>query len=162
KPDAAGSDEKSDQQLRAVLGNLQRVSRQGNPGRRSRGFVRYLVAILIGVAATLAWQSYSDAAKQIIAIRAPDLGWSPGTKQMIPSWLQQLGWNNPSAPVAQTAPENVAPTAPATVSLDPDQLQQITGSLTTLRQTVELLAGGQDQMARQIARLEAVVAELLV
>src|SRR5215472_967173 len=29
--------------------------------RGSRGFGRYLVAILIGVAATLAWQSYGDA-----------------------------------------------------------------------------------------------------
>jgi hypothetical protein len=42
----------------------------------SRGF-RYLVAICIGVAAILAWQSYGDAAKQIIATKAPELAWSP-------------------------------------------------------------------------------------
>jgi hypothetical protein len=47
----------------------------------SRGF-RYLVAICIGVAAILAWQSYGDAAKQIIATKAPELAWSPQTKQM--------------------------------------------------------------------------------
>jgi len=49
----------------------------GMKRRGSRGFARYLVAILIGVAATLAWQSYGDAIKQIIAGRAPELGWSP-------------------------------------------------------------------------------------
>jgi hypothetical protein len=134
--------------------------------RGSRGLARYLVAICIGVAATLAWQSYGDAAKQIIATRAPELGWSPEAKQMIASW--SLGWTKPpvveskAAPLTQTAPGNVAPKAPATVSLDPDQLQQITGSLTTLRQTVEQLAAGQDQMTRVIGRLESAVTELIV
>ena len=60
--------------------------------RRSRGIVRYLVAIGIGVAATLAWQSYGETSKQIIATKAPELGWSPETKQMITGWMQQLGW----------------------------------------------------------------------
>jgi hypothetical protein len=42
----------------------------------SRGF-RYLVAICIGVAAILTWQSYGEAAKQIIARRAPNLAGRP-------------------------------------------------------------------------------------
>jgi hypothetical protein len=41
--------------------------------RGSRRFRRYLAAVLIGVAATLAWQSYGEPAKQIIATRAPEL-----------------------------------------------------------------------------------------
>ena len=53
-------------------------------------FVRYLVAICIGIAGTLAWQSYGEATKQIIATTAPELGWSPEAKQMIASWVQQL------------------------------------------------------------------------
>ena len=56
--------------------------------RGSRRFGRYLVAILIGVAATLAWQSYGESAKQIIATRAPELGWSPEAKQMIATSIQ--------------------------------------------------------------------------
>ena len=60
--------------------------------RRSRGIVRYLVAMGIGVAATLAWQSYGETTKQIIATKAPELGWSLQTKQMITGWMQQLGW----------------------------------------------------------------------
>ena len=135
--------------------------------RRSRGFTRYLVAVLIGVAATLAWQSYGDAGKQVIAAKAPELGWSPEARKMITSWVP-VGWTKPPAgsekqvvPVAQTAPQNVAPKALTTASLDPEQLQQITQSLTTLRETVEQLTAGQDQMTRVIGRLESAVAELI-
>jgi len=44
--------------------------------RSSRGFARYLVAILIGVTAALAWQSYGDVAKQMIANSIQRLGWT--------------------------------------------------------------------------------------
>jgi len=137
----------------------------------SRGF-RYLVAICIGVAAILAWQSYGEAAKQIIATRAPELGWSPEAKQMIASWVQRLGWTKPpvaestAAPVARTALENVAPKAPAASSIDPEQVQQIVRDLAALRQTVEQLAASQDQMvretAREMARLESSLVNILL
>jgi|SRR6516165_2863610 len=128
--------------------------------RGSRRFGRYLVAILIGVAATLAWQSYGESAKQIIATRAPELGWSPEAKQMIATSIQWVGWTKPPAGPQNQAPP-VAQTAP-TPSLDPGQLQQMTQNLAALRQTVDQLAGGQDQMARDIARLESAVAEILL
>src|SRR6516164_8033467 len=134
--------------------------------RGSRGFTRYLVAVLTGVAATLAWQSYGDAGKQVIATKAPELGWSPEARKMITSWVP-VGWTKPPAgsekqvvPVTQAA--NLAPKAPTTASLDPEQLQQITQSLTTLRETVEQLAAGQDQMTRVIGRLETAVTELIM
>ena len=63
----------------------------------SRGFTRYLVAFCIGVEAIFAWQSYGEPTKQIVATRAPELGWSPEAKQMIASWMQQLGWTKPPA-----------------------------------------------------------------
>jgi hypothetical protein len=89
---AAGFDKKSDQQLHAILENLGRVANQNdlhsgltrlemdalerkaiydrlvaieNQMKRrggSGGFARYLVGILIGVAATLAWQSWTKTA----------------------------------------------------------------------------------------------------
>jgi hypothetical protein len=205
KPDAAGFGEESDQQLRTILENLERVNpvEEDEPVERddlrpgftsrldleaserkeihdrlvaienqtkrrgSRGFTRYLVAVLIGVAATLAWQSYGDAGKQVIATKAPELGWSPEARKMITSWVP-IGWTKPPAgsekqvvPVAQAAPQNVAPKAPTTASLDPEQLQQITQSVATLRETVEQLTAGQDQMTRVIGRLESAVAELI-
>ena len=137
----------------------------------SRAFAGYLLVICIGVLAAFAWQSYAEPAKQIIATSAPKLGWSPEAKQMIASWMQQLGWTKPSAgpentavkaaPVAQTAPETVAPKAPAAPALDPEQVHQIALDVATLRQTVEQLAAGQDQMARQITRLETAEMEML-
>ena len=114
---AAGSDEKSDHQLHTILENIGRVAHQDDPRseftrpldleaferksiydrkkRSSRGFTRYLFAICIGVAATLACQSYGEAAKQLFAANAPELGWSPETKQMIANWVEQLGWTKP-------------------------------------------------------------------
>jgi hypothetical protein len=205
KPGAAGSDEKSDQQLHTILENLGRVAPQDNlhsgftprlglealerkalddrlgaiekqtKKRSSRGFTRYLLAICIGAAATLAWQSYGEAAKQMFAAKAPELGWSPETKRVIANWVEQLGWTKPpatsavrpsafetpqAAPVAQTAPENVTPKAPA-ASIDPEQVHQMAMDLTALRQTVERLAAGQDQVTREIARLEAADGEIL-
>ena len=136
---ATGSDDKLNQQLHAIVEDLQRAGLQPNPmedgepvegddlrlgiapdldheaserkaiydrlvaienkikKRGSRRFGRYLVAILIGVAATLAWQSYGESAKQTIATRAPELGWSPQAKQMIATSIQWIGWTKPSA-----------------------------------------------------------------
>jgi len=125
--------------------------------RGSRGFARYLVAICIGVVATLAWQSYGAATKQIIATRAPELGWSPEAKQMIASWVQQLGWTKPpagpenaavqlsvskmpqAAPLAEAGSETVASSskAPAAPSLDQQQVQQMDADIAAVKQTVE-------------------------
>src|SRR5262249_39111535 len=44
--------------------------------RFSRGLVRFLVPCCIGVAGTLAWQSYGDAARQTVATFAAQNGWS--------------------------------------------------------------------------------------
>ena len=144
--------------------------------RSSRGFARFLVAICIGVAGTLAWQSYGQAAKQMLAAKAPELGWSPETKQMIANWVEQLGWTKPraasesgavhpsvpEAQVATVAQTVIVPQAPATPPIDPEQVHRIVVDLTVLRQTVERIAAGQDQMASKVDRLEAVDQEILV
>src|SRR5262249_9798412 len=96
----------------------------------------HLVPALTAVAAALASPSYVAAAKQVIATKALELGWSPEAKQMIASWTP----------------------AP---SLDPAQVQQITQSLAAVQETVQELAGSQRSMARDIARLESAVAEIL-
>src|SRR6516165_4786763 len=174
---AAGSDDKVNEQLRvafkrrAIYNRLLAIENQTKK-RSSRGFTRYLLAICIGVAATLAWQSYGEAAKQMFATKAPELGWSPETKQMIANWVEQLGWTKPpathestavrssatetpqAAPVAQTAPAAVAPSAPVAASIDPAEVHQIAMDLTALRQTVAQITAGQDQMARKVDRLQ--------
>jgi cysteine rich repeat protein len=149
--------------------------------RASRTFFRYAVAIGIGVAGTLAWQSsYGEATKQIIATRAPELGWSPETKQMIANWVEQLGWMKPpatpentavrssatetpqAAPVAQTAPAPVTPSVAVAPSIDPAEVHQIARDLTALRQTVAQITASQDQMARKVDILQAADQENLV
>ena len=136
----------------------------------SRGFVRYVLAICIGVAATLAWQSYGQTAKRIIATKVPELGWSPETKQTIATWVEQLGWTKPptssdaaarpslpetaqAATVAQTAPDKVAPRMPIAVSVDPQQIQQIARDIAGLRQSVEQVVASQTKMAGEINNL---------
>src|SRR6516165_7740716 len=76
---------------RAIYNRLQAIE-GAVKRRRSRGIVRYLIAMGIGVAAALGWQSYGETAKQIIETKAPELGWSPETKQTITSWMQEVGW----------------------------------------------------------------------
>jgi hypothetical protein len=144
----------------------------------SGGFVRYLVATCIVVAAILAWQSYGEAAKQIVATRVPELGWSPQTKQMIAGWMQQLGWSKPPAAESKAALVTQTLKAPTAPALDPVQIQQMVQSLAALResvqqlaagqerfvalaQTVDQLAAGQDQMVHQIDLLRSANQEIL-
>jgi hypothetical protein len=86
------------------------------PGRRvSAGLVRFLIIFCIGVAATLAWQSYGNAARRMVAGLSPELGWL--------------------APRTASA----APPAPF-ASASPDQLAAISHSLAGVRQSVDKLA----------------------
>ena len=165
--------------LLAIDAQAKRIESQ-TKRRALRALVRYVVVICIAVAGTLAWQSYGDPTKKIIATKAPELGWSPEARQMIASWVQELGWTKPDPdtapvrlpvaetpqgirviPVAQTATDTAAPKAPAAPSVDPEQVQQITRSLTTLQQSVEQLAAAQDQMAHQITSLQTSDLEIL-
>ena len=109
-------------------------------GRASRGLTRFLIIFSIGIGATLAWQSYGDAARAMLANSSPQLGWlAPQT-----------------APLAQTTPSMVVPPAADTASSD---LQQITAAVASMRQSVDQLAAqlaaGQQQVADNIAKLHA-------
>jgi hypothetical protein len=108
--------------------------------------MRLLITFCIGVAVTLTWQSYSDAAREMIANSYP-----------------QLSWLAPRAVVAQTAPNMIVPT---TSSPDPQELKAISADLATVRQKVDQLAGqvaaGQEQMARDFAaKLQAAEQDIL-
>ena len=120
-----------------------RIERPSLDKRASRGFARFLIIFCIGVAATLAWQSYGDVAREMIANSSP-----------------QLRWLAPQA-VAQTAPDMVAPTAPATPSPDVQQLKGMSLGLAAVRQSVEQLAAAQQQMTDEIAKLQATEQEIL-
>ncbi|HMA71147.1 MAG TPA: hypothetical protein VKP67_06620 [Xanthobacteraceae bacterium] len=88
--------------------------------RRKRALfalIRFVITFAIGVAAVLAWQSYGDAARAMIARSSP-----------------RLAWLAPPAP----PPAQAAPTAFASAS--PDQIKAISQGLAVVRQSVDKLA----------------------
>jgi pyruvate/2-oxoglutarate dehydrogenase complex dihydrolipoamide acyltransferase (E2) component len=156
----------------ADLSNDPLPTDRSSPGRRtSRSLARFLVTACIGVAATLAWQSYGGTAKQMIANSAPQLSWLLSPPAMNPPSGGEIAVEQPSPPavqasapqaasaqagaVAPTASETAASTAPSALS---PELQQLAATmahdLAAVRQSVEQLAAGQEQMARDIAKLQ--------
>ena len=96
--------------------------------RLQRGLIRFFTAVLIGVAGTLVWQSYGDMAQQMIAREIPQLG-----------WLISVPASN-SPPIPQ--------------SLDPQYPKAMAGDLAALRQAIEQVATRQEQLSREIAKLQ--------
>jgi hypothetical protein len=104
--------------------------------------MRFLITFCVGVFATLAWQSYGDAARERIANSYP-----------------QLGWLAPEAAVAQTAPATIVP--PIT-SPDQQEFKAMSSDLAALRQRVDQIAAGQDRIARDITvKLQAAEQDIL-
>jgi hypothetical protein len=96
-----------------------------------------LITFCIGVAATLAWQSRSDVAREAIV-----------------SALPQLGWLAPqAAPVTQNTPDVFVPAASAAPSPDQQQPTAMPLDLDAVRQSVDQIAAGQEQMTRSVERI---------
>src|SRR5262249_49776516 len=124
--------------------SLDPITKRPSLARRARrGSARFFIIFCLGVATTLAWQSYGDEALGMMAKSSPQLAWlAPKT-----------------VPVAPTAP-NVVTAAVAS----PD-LQQLALGLAAVRQSGELLTGqvasGQQQTGSDIAKLQADGQEIL-
>ena len=102
-------------------------------GRRVfRTLTKFLIAVLIGVGGTVAWQSHGDAAREMVVAQAPTL-----------AWLLSVSTTKSPA-VAATSPDPVR------------QLEPLASNLDVVRRSVEQLADKQDQMAQNIATLQAV------
>jgi len=132
--------------------------------RGARGFARYLIVICIGAAVVLAWQSYGAATKQVIATKAPELGWSPESRQMIANWARQLGWTKPRAGAESIAVQSSVPETQKVQQLEVDIAairQTVEQRLAAEQQTVEQLAARQDQLASEITKLQAATSKSL-
>jgi hypothetical protein len=108
--------------------NDEPASREGT----SRRIVRSVITFYIGVAATVAWQSYGDEARQIIARLSP-----------------QLSWLAPQADVAPAVPD-----ANEEITRSVDRI--VAASQEQIARSVAQLAADQEQMAREIIRLQAI------
>jgi hypothetical protein len=141
----------------AVLGK-----RRSLAGQAVRGFTGLMLTACIGAAAIVWQSSYGDAARQIIARWAPQLVATsslplenPGLPaQPSPPTVQAATPNAAPpqpAPLAQTAPEGVAPAAAALSPELAQLLQSMARDLATVGQGIEQLKASQEQMARDNA-----------
>jgi uncharacterized phage infection (PIP) family protein YhgE len=122
----------------ANLKNDQLETEQLRFGKRVRLSLAAII-FCIGVAATLAWQSRGDAAREAIASAFPQLGW------LAPQ----------SVPVTQNTPDVFVPAASAAPSPDQPQLTAMPLDLDAMRQSVDQIATGQGQMTRSVGQIAA-------
>jgi hypothetical protein len=96
---------------------------------------RFFIAVVIGIGATLGWQSYVDAAREIVV-------------EQIPTLASLL-------PVSTTKSRALAATSPEIVQ----QLLPLTFGINVMRRSVDQLAAKQEQLAQNIAVLQAAIEE---
>jgi hypothetical protein len=126
----------------ATLENDRFPNGQPSLGKRApRPLSRFLIAFCSGVAATLAWWSYGDTARQMIATSYPHMGWL----------APQAG------PLAQNAPDMITFAAPTAPSFD-QQLSAMSLDLNALRQSIDRIAAGQEQITRSIDQIATSIA----
>ena len=121
--------------------------------RAMRAFFGFLITVGIGVGGTLAWQAYGDEARHMMAAAYPE----------------RLGWIAPQAATtgvaSQSAPAALASAAPTAPAVDQQQLNALSLNLAAVRRSVEQLAtqvaSGQQQLSREIARLQASEQDIL-
>jgi hypothetical protein len=107
---------------------------------------RFLLAVLIGIGATLAWQTYGDEAKQIVG---------PWATEMVRSRAPSL-WANAPASVLDAA----ATPPRAAASLDvAQQLEAMARDLAVVRGSIEQLAAKQEQIVQGITTLQAEIGQ---
>jgi hypothetical protein len=99
---------------------------------RTLGWI--FIPVLVGIGAGLAWQSRDAAARDVIVGQVPSLGWLLST----------------------TKPPAIAATAPDPVP----QLEPVASNFDVIRHNVEQLAARQEQMAQNIALLQAVADDI--
>jgi hypothetical protein len=120
--------------------------------RASRAFVRFVFACGVGVGATLAWQSYGDAARETVATWAEQQGWSIG-------WLRPEGAPAPSAP-AQAAAEIAPPASAADLQQVKSMTLSMVSTLTTMKERIDQMAAAQVQTASDVGKLQAAEQEI--
>jgi hypothetical protein len=118
---------RSDRGKRQVAWDRPRIGR-----RLFRSVTRFAIAVLIGVGATLGWQSYGDEAREMLVAQAPTL-----------AWLVSIPTTKP--PVAAT-----------TSTSQTQQLEPLASNLEAMRLSVAQLTAKQDQMAQRMTALQAI------
>jgi len=116
----------------------------------SRALARYSVVFLIGIGATLAWQSYGDEAMEMVRTEAPSLAWLLPVSTAKPAPKHQATVPA-TAPDGQASAAAVVPSAELVQQLKPMavDLDIVRRSVQQLANKVEQLAAKQDQMSHK-------------
>jgi hypothetical protein len=154
----------------AAVNNMQVLGDRSSIARRAMlGFIGLLLAVCIGTAA-IAWQSYGDTAREIIARWAPQFVLTSSPPPENPGLPDQPSPPADQASAAETAPSQPAPlaqtpegVAAAAAARSPEaaqSLQSVVGDLATmgheieqLKASVQRLKANQEQMSRDMARV---------
>ncbi|MDQ2084459.1 hypothetical protein RA307_30115 [Xanthobacteraceae bacterium Astr-EGSB] len=140
--------------------------------RRRAGVGRFTLAVGLGVAATLAWQSYGETGRQMLAAHVPALAGvlmvshAPSVSHAPPAGdaaaIQPMAAGE-TVPPAAPAPASVPPEAPASatpphaavpapVDLTP-QIEAMARDLAALRESMARLVAAQDETAKILTKL---------
>ena len=107
------------------------------------------------VSAALAWQSYGDEARKLARTWDPSLAWLLPVSTLESPPDGQVSAQGAALP--QSVPVTQKPAPAVTSSESVKQLEPITRDLAAVRSSLEQLAVKQEQMAQNIATLQAVV-----
>jgi hypothetical protein len=180
-PDRTAERESSDPRIRIVSGanppelpvaelrwlakNNQVASNNPSIFRRMFRVVgRFCIAVVIGIGATLAWQSHGDQAKEMIGTWATSLGrlLSASTTKPAPevniaatqtATSVQVSVQDVARPSTETTPVPAGQAAPPAEGMQ--QLDAIARNLAVVQRSVEQLTAKQEEMAHNIATLQA-------
>lgn len=119
-----------------LRGDLPAKKRRSPFARGVLAFIRFVIMVCIGVAGTVAWQTYGDTAREMIANASPQLAW------LAPQ----------AAPAAQNSPDVIAPVG---ASADQAQPVAVSPDFDAVRENVDRIAAGQDQITRSLSQLAA-------
>jgi len=113
-------------------------------GKRAVRLTRFLIVFCIGIAGTLTWQSYGNAAREVIANMSTQLRWlAPQTTSVAPN-----------------APDVIAPPALARPSPELEEFKAMSLRFALVQKRVEQLAASQQKISDEIANLRADQQEL--
>jgi hypothetical protein len=142
------------------------------PRKRGGGFMRFVLTVCVGIAATVAYQAYGDTAREKLMAMAPELlGSSPvqaedanATGQQTTAEAQPAAEAEPAQP-EQAAPAAEATSAPATTAAAPQAappqatspdlaplIEGMSREIASLRESIEQLKTSQRQMSRDLAK----------
>jgi hypothetical protein len=139
--------------------------------RASRTLSRFLITFCLGIAATLAWQLYGDACLEIMVNSYPQLGWlapQPKPAETIalalppaPSFdQQQLNAMSQDLEAVSQSIDRMATSIAAAQGQITQNIDRIATSISSSQEqmmhSIDQLAAGQERVALEITKLQAV------